>query len=362
LNSKVEHKSTLSEIARKVQNMSLWSNAKMVTVYENITREIFETEVRPKNRPVVLKNAFADWPAVEAAKNSPDQLCEFIRQRANNTPANSFFAKPEVGGRFFYGDDLKSYNFDVRSASIPTLIELLLRLRDVPHAPSVYAGALPIDRHFGTLLNDHKVDLLPDFAEVRASVWLGNRTITAAHWDLPDNIAAVVCGKRRFTLFPTSQIPNLYFGPLDFTLAGQPISLVDFRAPDFARFPNFKTAVQHAEVAELGPGDAVFIPSLWVHHVESLDAIGLLVNFWWRDYALSTITPSQTMLHSLLSIRDLPKHQRDAWKIIFDHYIFQSNDDTMSHIPSDARGLYGQLTSATMEQITARLIDGLQKG
>ena len=40
--------------------------------------------------------------------------------------------------------------------------------------------------------------------------------------------------------------------------------------------------------AELQPGDAIFIPSLWWHQVESLSAVNGLVNYWWTDTALFT--------------------------------------------------------------------------
>ena len=92
--------------------------------------------------------------------------------------------------------------------------------------------------------------------EQLASLWIGNRTRTAAHFDLPQNIACVISGRRRFTVFPIGQLPNLYVGPLDFTPAGQAISLVDFHAPDFERYPRFREALRHAQVAELEPGDA----------------------------------------------------------------------------------------------------------
>ena len=43
---------------------------------------------------------------------------------------------------------------------------------------------------------------------------------------VPQNTTVVVAGRRRFTLFPLEQFDNLYLGPLDSTLAGQPISTV----------------------------------------------------------------------------------------------------------------------------------------
>ena len=41
-----------------------------------------------------------------------------------------------------------------------------------------------------------------------ASLWLGNRTRIAAHYDLPDNLAVVAAGRRRFTVFPPTTPPG----------------------------------------------------------------------------------------------------------------------------------------------------------
>ena len=68
-------------------------------------------------------------------------------------------------------------------------------------------------------------------------LWLGNSLRTATHFDYASNIAVHVAGAKTFTLFPPDQAANLYPGPLDFTPAGEPISMVDFDAPDLVRYP-----------------------------------------------------------------------------------------------------------------------------
>jgi ribosomal protein L16 Arg81 hydroxylase len=98
-------------------------------------------------------------------------------------------------------------------------------------------------------------------------MWIGNRAMIAAHFDNNYNIACVVSGRRRFTVFPPEQVSNLYIGPLLRTPGGSPISTVDLRDPDYTKYPKFAQALESAEEAELEPGDAIYIPILWWHGV-----------------------------------------------------------------------------------------------
>ena len=112
------------------------------------------------------------------------------------------------------------------------------------------------------------------------------------------------------------QIANLYIGPLDFAPTGAAMSLVSLRSPDFEKFPRFRDALAAAQVADLGPGDAIYIPPLWWHHVESLESFNVLVNYWWHDFAgegASADSAFDALLHGILSIRKLPPATRCAW-------------------------------------------------
>src|SRR6201999_1875668 len=119
----------------------------------------------------------------------------------------------------------------------------------------------------GLALNDPMFEANPP----TVSIWLGNRTLAATHYDLSNNIACCMVGHRRFTLFPPDQVANLYPGPLEPTPGGQVVSMVDFRDPDRARYPRFAEAEAAGQVAELDPGDILFYPALWWHQVEALD-------------------------------------------------------------------------------------------
>ena len=109
----------------------------------------------------------------------------------------------------------------------------------------MYAGGIPIRKHLPGLSRYSGDDAGYEQATL-ISLWLGNRTHTAAHWDQSQNLACVVAGRRRFTLFPPEQLKNLYVGPLEFTLAGQPTSLVDIDAPDLENHPRFAEALKAA--------------------------------------------------------------------------------------------------------------------
>jgi hypothetical protein len=196
---------------------------------------------------------------------------------------------------------------------------------------------------------------------VRESIWIGNRTRIAAHFDNIDNLACVVGGRRRFTMFPPDQIRNLYVGPLDLTPAGQPITLVDINNPDLERFPRYAEAAAAAQVAELAPGDAVYIPALWWHNVEALEDFNVLVNYWWRDVPDYFDSPSNALLYCVLTIKGLPASQRRGWKALFDYLIFQSDGAALEHLPLHARGLFGDLTPAKAERIRAILLKNLHR-
>jgi hypothetical protein len=134
-------------------------------------------------------------------------------------------------------------------------------------------------------------------------------------------------------------------------LAGRPASLVDFDQPDFEKHPRFREALSTALVAELHPGDAVYIPAMWWHHVESQGDFNCLVNYWWSKSSYGGSTAYEALIHGLLTISDLPEEQRKAWRSFYDHYVFRVNGDPAEHIPIQRRGVLGRMTPKLYNKI-----------
>ena len=83
---------------------------------------------------------------------------------------------------------------------------------------------------------------VPDGSQAR--VWIGNQVTVAPHFDVAENIACVVAGRRRFILFPPEQTANLYPGPMDVTPANVPISMAPMDDSELDRFPRYREALR----------------------------------------------------------------------------------------------------------------------
>ena len=316
-------------------------------------------DILMSKQPLVLRGLVADWPIVQAGLESPQAGVAYLRRFARDAPIVAMVGSPAMRGRLFYNEDLSGFNFHSERPKLNAVLDAMLRHLGDEKPPTLYMGSTTVDTFLPGLRAENDVEL--GGREPLFSIWIGNRTRIAAHQDLPDNLACVAMGRRRFTLFPPEQLSNLYIGPLDFTPAGQAVSLVDFLAPDLVRFPKFAEAMQHAQVAELGPGDALFIPSLWWHHIEALDGLNVLLNYWWRQSPAYMDSPMNALMLSIMSLRDLPPEQRDAWKHIFDHYVFEADATTASHIPEAARRVLSPMNPDVARDLRARLLKRLNR-
>lgn len=334
---------------------------KQIPEYHQLSAAQFYEQIAPAQQPVILRGFAKSWPLVAAAEKTPQDFAAYLLHFYTGKKARIFVAPPAANKRFFYNDDMTGVNYLSGEERIDLFLGRLLELMDRDTYPAIsMQNSLPSELLPG-LSDENCSDFFPD---TEPRLWVGNEGIVSAHYDGADNIACVVAGRRRFVLFPPNQTGNLYPGPLNFTPAGAPTSMVNLHEPDFERYPLFKTALDNAYSAELDPGDAIFIPMLWWHHVESLEKVNALMNYWWNGSSAKNSTPPSpidSLNIALLAMRDLTSEQRCAWRHMFDHYLFKQGVDPASYIPEHQQHLLGTLTPEYVRAIKDYFIEKLKK-
>ena len=127
---------------------------------------------------------------------------------------------------------------------------------------------------------------------------------TPAHYDEQQNLFAQLHGTKRCVLFSPADYRCLYPFPVHHPCDRQ--SQVDLYAPDVARFPRFREAVPLEAV--LSPGDVLYIPQYWWHHIENLSHACVSLNFWYKDTARpQKITLPLTVSQHLAMRRNIEK-------------------------------------------------------
>lgn len=310
---------------------------------------MFESEVRPAYKPVVLRGLASQWPLVGLGNAGADDALAYIERLDTGQPTDIMLAPQSEKGRFFYSPDMRGFNFRREKLSLTGLAQHLREIADSREPIGIYAGATSTDSFLPGFDRDNPLPLVAGMQAI-SRIWLGNASQVATHFDLSDNIAVVALGKRRFTLFPPETTQDLYVGPLNITLAGQPVSMVDPLNPDFEAYPRFRQALETAQFADLEAGDAIYIPTLWWHHVAAQAPINILVNYWHNDAVRGG--GFLALVHAMLSIRDLPDPQRKAWRAWFDHFVFgEEAAGSAAHLPDHAKGINGPATPERDEQI-----------
>jgi len=309
--------------------------------------------------PWVARGFTGNWPLVQAAEQGDAAFLDYLLRFCTDKKVSAFLGEPEIQGRFFYNADLSGFNFVQLDTTLKQLADKLQFLSATEQPPSLYMGSTNLDHWLPGLGDANQLGLtLPP---ALASLWLGNHSIVAPHFDYPANIACCVAGVRRFTLFPPDQVANLYIGPWDLTPAGQPISLVDIKNPDLEKYPRFEDAWRCAHTTDLQPGDVIYIPSLWWHQVESLAKVNGLINFWWTQQQPALGAPMDAFTHALLSIKQLPRPEREAWRALFDYYVFSESATDRDYWPSDRPDRTCVIEDPLARQLRAELTNHLRR-
>jgi len=307
-----------------------------------------------------MRGLVSHWPAVQASSRSPEDFRNYLAQFDAGGQTEAFIGEPRIAGKYYYNDDLKGFNFERTRMRFIDALGAIVSTLDQPGSPTVYVGSVAVDQYLPGFSAQNALPILG--SEIAARIWLGHASVVSPHYDAFDNVACVVAGTRRFTLYPPEAIDRLYVGPIDNTMAGQPVSLAASAAPDDEKFPRFRELRDQALTAELEPGDAIYMPKLWWHKIESTAPFNGLVNYWWDAFSIGPDAPYTSLLLSMITIAERPLEERRAWKAWFDHYVFRSNGHPLAHLPAEQHGLLGPLKPDNYGKIRARVLHLLRGG
>jgi Cupin-like domain len=345
----------------------------------DLSRERFQREVVEGCRPVIIRGLVAEWPVVEAASGPPARLKDYLAAFDIGRRVEAYLGPPSIAGKYYYSSDLKGFNFERRMMSLLEALTIMVESLDRAEAPSIYVGSVPTGESLPGFAAANCTPLLEQGLSPR--IWLGTRSNVSCHHDTFDNLACVIAGRRRFTLFAPELIGKLYVGPIDNTMAGAPVSLAASsdapehgpahgrahgptheppHGPAEGPFPLFEEIRAQAIRLELEAGDALYLPKLWWHKVESLAPLNGLVNYWWDAFSAGPDAPYTSMLLAMIAIAERPPAERQAWKAFFDHYVFRTAGHPLAHLPPEQHGLLGPLKPENYARIRARIMHMLR--
>jgi hypothetical protein len=241
-----------------------------------------------------------------------------------------------VKGRLLYEEGFEALNHRHSTEKLSHVLKALLKQTTEPEPLGISLQSVMAKEHFAGIQQEIATDLVP--AGTDARLWIGNAVTVAPHFDAADNLACVGAGRRRFILFPTDQVANLYIGPFNLTPGGVPVSTVPLDDVDLERWPRYAEALNAALVADLGPGDAIYIPYLWWHGVQSLDRLNVLVNYWWYSDAVAAQHPYGAALRAIYALfQNMPDEHRAAWRPLYDYFVFGAGEQRLEHLPDAVR-------------------------
>jgi hypothetical protein len=218
-----------------------------------LDRATFLNNYYSANRPVVITGMMEDWPALGWTR---EQLIHTFAGREVEVQVNRN-ANPQ-------------YEMQADSHGTRLAFEAFMaRITELGESNDIYMTARNGGANASALreLWDGIVQI-PEYLDAsnpanQGFFWIGPAgTITPTHHDLTNNFMAQITGRKRVHLVDGLQVANLYNHLHVY-------SEVDLDNVDYDRFPRMR----NVEILchDLAPGELLFIPVGWWHHVRALD-------------------------------------------------------------------------------------------
>lgn len=240
------------------------------------SQQDFLREIRPANRPVIFEGALDHWPAL--GRWGFDDF----RQRFGDTEVLVEVGELLAEGRVTHDGKL----VDADRVRVP-----LSRYLDAAENPApgemVYLAEWSAFQDCPELWDDldlGRPDLYHQAFAAPLKLFVGPRgAYTPLHFDYAPNFTAQITGQKRWIFCAPTETPNLYPYPWrsdvpHFSRMGGRLDGVvegDFPRASGVRFME----------CTLGPGELLYVPEYWWHHVAGLEP-NISLHYFWKPWAM----------------------------------------------------------------------------
>jgi ribosomal protein L16 Arg81 hydroxylase len=247
---KIESVLTMQEKMRRLAPVTLGIDRR-----SGLSGEEFLEEYYSRNRPVLMSDVCDRWPA--QSKWSFGYLADTLGRADVEVMADRD------------SDPRYEVNSDRHRRMMP-FNEYVAKMETTGSSNDLYLVAnnkLLASPVAQALWDDFELDprfLGPDPTHTQSFLWLGPAgTITPLHHDTINVLFNQIRGRKRVLIIPALSTHRVYNRVAVY-------SEVDPVAPDLEKYPLFGDAPQ--VTIEVGPGDTLFIPAGWWHHVVALES------------------------------------------------------------------------------------------
>lgn len=269
--------------------------------------------------PVVLTGCLDAWPLVADLQHAgtPGAQLDILDGLVGQRKVQFTQIAPQHQGHLGYADDLtttfefKSTKRKVAFADFSKVLRGALTRGD---GGAVYMQSVPLGT-FPAL-----PPLVPDLPYLQAitgyrQLWIGSGGhVVNLHFDPTHNLIAMLAGEKRITLVPPDNLADMYPAPLDRRLGDAIGSRIKLLSLDPDKFPLALDHLARAQVATLGPGDVLYIPPMWWHHVESF-GLNVMINKWVPPITgdhFGDLTAN--LVRGILTYHDMPSGVRQHYR------------------------------------------------
>ncbi len=268
--------------------------SKSILKIKNPSTEQF-LEIWKQYQPFLIEGVAEHWDACH--KWSNDYLIDHCGSKVMSVV---YFKKGFL-------DNYKNFAYDKNNGADEKKMQYKEYIKDIENKISnnddtgCYLYEVDFEEYFSELIGDVTY---PKYLNRKpwVNLWHGfsNKNFTSAsslHFDRIYNIYAQIRGRKRFLLFPPSNYLSFY-PPLDDSSGMGHNSKVNPDLLQFELFPKFPWQ-ERIEVV-LQPGEILYIPPFWWHHVTAVDE-NISLSFWY-DIKLQDFFRQKNMLKVFFNI------------------------------------------------------------